>query len=56
MVYFSGEGLLTSSGSKWQRDRKLLTPVFHFKVLQEYVSHMERCFQHVAVSNSGVPS
>lgn len=34
-----GRGLLTASGQNWQDHRKLITPAFHFKILEGFVDN-----------------
>ncbi|KAH9496506.1 hypothetical protein Btru_043205 [Bulinus truncatus] len=38
-----GEGLLISNGDKWARNRKLLTPAFHFDILKPYLEVYNQC-------------
>uniref|UniRef100_H2ZJC2 Uncharacterized protein n=1 Tax=Ciona savignyi TaxID=51511 RepID=H2ZJC2_CIOSA len=38
-----GDGLLVSNGKKWQRNRHLLTPAFHFNILKPYAQISNDC-------------
>ena len=38
-----GEGLLIAEGNKWFRNRRLLTPAFHFDILKGYVPVYNEC-------------
>lgn len=35
-------GLLTSTGKKWHQRRKIITPSFHFKILESFTEVMEK--------------
>ncbi|KAG5670295.1 hypothetical protein PVAND_000571 [Polypedilum vanderplanki] len=37
-----GNGLLMSTGAKWHQRRKIITPTFHFKILEEFVEIMNK--------------
>ncbi|XP_070493279.1 cytochrome P450 4d1-like [Chironomus tepperi] len=40
LVPWIGNGLITSSGKKWFQRRKLITPGFHFQILEKFVDIM----------------
>ncbi|XP_055695221.1 cytochrome P450 4d10-like isoform X2 [Lutzomyia longipalpis] len=37
-----GDGLLLTTGKKWQSRRKIITPTFHFKILEQFVEVFDK--------------
>lgn len=37
-----GRGLLLATGKKWHQRRKVITPAFHFKILEQFVDIMDK--------------
>lgn len=37
MIPWIGYGLLTSDGTKWHKRRKLITPTFHYRILEDFL-------------------
>ena len=42
-----GKGLVTSDGELWKERRRLITPAFHFDILNGFAPIMERCVKEL---------
>jgi cytochrome P450 len=44
----AGEGIFTSNGELWRRQRKLMAPLFHQKAIEQYAPDMVACARRTA--------
>ncbi|XP_060067286.1 cytochrome P450 4F4-like [Ylistrum balloti] len=52
-VSWLGDGLLFSSGTKWHRNRRMLTPAFHFDILRPYLDvYNDACDKYMSILES----
>lgn len=51
-----GEGLLIANGDHWARNRRLLTPAFHFDILQPYTLVYNQAVDILVVITQFIPS
>ena len=54
LTMFLGHELLTAGGAQWARNRRLLTPAFHFDVLKPYIDIYNDCAEKLIVRNTKV--
>ena len=50
LLRWLGDGLLIAGGQKWARNRRLITPAFHFDILKPYIAINNRCTDIFVVS------
>jgi len=55
LAFFLGNGLLTSDGSFWRRQRKLIQPTFHTRHIESYAETMVDLAERTAESWRGLP-
>lgn len=46
---FKGKGLLIANGERWFRNRRLITPAFHFDLLKPYIYVYNQCTEILLV-------
>ncbi|XP_058119100.1 cytochrome P450 4d2-like [Anopheles ziemanni] len=59
MVPWLGTGLVVSTGAKWAQRRKIITPTFHFKILEDFLvimNHQADVFIDKLTAHAGGPN